>query len=112
VATPYTFKRGRSMKPQADVEIEGVNYTLVVDLWAIKVWKDETGKDLLAGDVPTGVEDIIAFFYAALRFKHPEITLEDVGHLIDPGNMGDVMDALTVLTNDSMPEGDGSEVKN
>ena len=100
------------MKPQATIEIEGTTYTLVLDLWALKVWKDETGKDLLAGDVPTGVGDIIAFFYAALRFKHPEITMEEVGHLIYPGNMQDIMDALTALTSETMPEPTGEEAKN
>lgn len=93
--------------PKAVVEIDGKDYSFVLDLAAMYSYKQMTGKDLMKGEVPTETEETISFIQACLKRDHPDLTQEDVGHLVHPGNLAEIMDGLLGLYADSSPEPTG-----
>ncbi|MCK9599953.1 MAG: hypothetical protein M0R06_12995 [Sphaerochaeta sp.] len=93
-----------SLVPKAPINVEGKEFIMAFDLWAFQQFKEKTGKDLLKGASPDGIEEIIAFFWSALLREQPEITIEEVGHLLHPGNLEEVSQKLNDLYGLAQPE--------
>ena len=92
--------------PKDTITVDGKEYVIALDLWAFHQYKEKTGKDLLKGETPTEIDEMIAFFWSALLREQPEITLEETGHIIHPGNIEEISDKLTALYEESQPQGE------
>lgn len=105
----YTF----DLVPKAKVIIGDDEYVLAIDTFAIRKWGEVTGKDLLGkGESPETADEIIALFWAAALLYQPDITREDVDHLLHPGNYTQMSEVLTALLVDVLPDPEGGEAKN
>jgi hypothetical protein len=86
------------MAPTAKIEIDGKEYTLMLDLNALIAFEEATGKSAEFLDAKKiSLKDMRALYWAALVGSHPEITQEDVGRLIHLGNMEDFTNAFKPL---------------
>lgn len=106
-----TFKL--ELVPEVKLVVGEEEYILAIDNHAIKKWEEVSGKDMMvAGEVPETAPEVITLFWAAALKHHPEITQEDIDHILHPGNLAQVAEVLTELLSVSMPKPEGGEAKN
>ena len=72
---------------EAKATVDGKAYTLRCDFNAMCAFEDETGKDALetfekfeTGKV--GVKDMRAIMWAFLQHHHPDVTMQEAGHVL------------------------------
>ncbi len=99
--------------PSVEIELDEPR-KIVLDLNAMVDFGQATGRDLLD---PTSVDKvdtvyIRAMLWACLKAGGSDLTLEEVGALVNLGNMKYIGEKLTELRIASMPESDDEEVKN
>ena len=95
----------RPPAPEAKITLDRER-TLRCDLYAMRLFKKETGLSLLAGDLGGHVnEDTIAeLVWAFLAHEDPELTVEAVSKEIHPGNMAGILEEVFGLIVESLPE--------
>jgi hypothetical protein len=75
---------------------------LLLDVWALYTAEQELRKSQGIGfnllsmfqGGGLGMTELLTLVWAGLRHEDPSLTLEATGHLIHPGNMGTVQEAL------------------
>lgn len=75
-------------------------------MYAMRLFKKETGISLLGGELGSNVnEDTIAeLVWAFLVHEDEELTIDAVARMIHPANMVDVLQEVFALIVDSLPE--------
>jgi len=79
---------------------------LVIDFNALASFEEVTGKNALAVDLWTALSarDLRALLWAALIHEDRNLTLEDVGAMLDPANSPDIINALSDAYVAAMPK--------
>jgi len=98
------MSNAKKAKPGIDVELGGETLTLVFDLWALAEVERKTGKtvsDLLGSG---SMEGILVMLWAAARRFQPEITEEEVGHMIDFKDIPQLSDVLGKALSQASPD--------
>jgi hypothetical protein len=98
------------------IELEGKTYTLRYDFNAWADMEEQYGSMEAAMDALTSAQDlkgkpatIIRFFlWVGLHQDLPELTLQDVGQLLSPGNMAKILEGIMEAVNQSTT---GNETK-
>jgi hypothetical protein len=82
--------------PKVELIAGGQTYHLAYDFNAVVVAEEATGINLLASVVgEITARSLRGLLYASLLMAHPEITIEEVGKLIQPTNIGTIRQAVT-----------------
>lgn len=101
-----------AFKGQVSVEHEGKRYALTLDFNALADFEGQTGKDpleILEGFEKTkamSINDMRAFFWAALIQEHPEVTMRDAGRILSSNPK-----ALAAALSAVQPDADAGEGK-
>jgi hypothetical protein len=98
------------------IELDGKTYTLRYDFNAWADMEEEYGSMEAAINELTAAEDLKGkpasttrfFLWVGLHQDMPELTLQDVGRLLNPGNMTQILDGILKAVNQSTT---GNEVK-
>jgi hypothetical protein len=92
--------------PKVDVTIGGKRRSLVFSLWAFALIEKETGKNTLNGEIFSSVNatELIAIVWAGLQASEPNLTMQEVGSMLDFGDIKDVTDAIGQAFSKAMPE--------
>jgi len=95
--------------PKVSIEVNGATYYLAFDFNALCVAEEATGQNLLQRvfdlrDMPS--RTFRAIFYAALLKVQPEMTVEQAGALITPGNFDTIYPKLVEAWLESVPKQD------
>lgn len=79
---------------------------LRMDFNALADAEELTGKNWLDGETWKGMtaKDVRALLFASLTHEDDKLTLRDVGAMLDPNNMAEVLAALEAAYETSMPE--------
>lgn len=103
----------KAVQPSAKLEIDGKTYELVYDYNAIAEAEIETGNgvNLLHGIAAFMLRTMSALqlrgiFYAALKPRQPEITMQQAGAMIRITRMQAISSAITEAWGLAMPEPD------
>lgn len=98
-------------KGEVQVVVDGVTYTLRMDMNAMCAFEELTGKKAIptleAMEVEGGmgsVSDMRAFMWAMLQEDHPEVTLKDAGRI-----MSENVDALGEAIAAAAPEAEPTD---
>ena len=92
--------------PKVTIELDGKEYTLIMDMNAMTEFEEETGKQIHAIGQDMSMKDFRALVWACLLHSNPEMTPQDVGKLIHIKNMMSVANKVGALYSESMPEGE------
>lgn len=91
---------------------------LRLDFNAIATAEELTGKNILAAGALTepSARDVRALLFAMLKHEDANLTLEDVGAMLHPGNVLAVTQAIKAAIEQAMPpkaeaEGEGDEAQ-
>jgi hypothetical protein len=87
---------------------------LKLTIGGMKKFREATGIDLLkGGNLDNCTEDhITAFFWSCLLHEDRKLTLEDVGYMLNPGNLAVITDAMMKVWKLAMPESEGVPAPN
>lgn len=80
---------------------------LRLDLNAMCLFEEITGKSLINANAAIDLQSAVnirALLYACLKHEDPNLTLEQVGAMIHPGNMEYLADQLIRAYGQAMPE--------
>lgn len=91
---------GNPLIPQLNIPTEdGPVLQLRVTLRALAGWEKETGRKLISGTLDgLTFEEVECFAYHATRKKHPNLTKEQIGDMLDLGlAIETLMDAAEVI---------------
>ncbi|OGO04005.1 MAG: hypothetical protein A2Y91_03510 [Chloroflexi bacterium RBG_13_54_8] len=80
---------------------------LRLDLNAMSDFEKATGKNFSAIGKEPSATDIRALLWACLKHEDERMTPHDIGKLITPGNMGEIIKRLVELYKVSLPEPEG-----
>lgn len=80
-------------KGEVSLKVGDETYTLVLTINSICDVEEETGRNLI-GDL-TRLATLRLMLYAALKEKHPAITVADAGNIIGAVGGGKVMEAVS-----------------
>lgn len=91
------------------IELDGKTYTLRYDFNAWADMEEEYGSMEAAINELTAAEDLKGkpasttrfFLWVGLHQDMPELTLQDVGRLLNPGNMTQILDGILKAVNQS-----------
>lgn len=99
-------------QPVVSVELDKPR-KLVFDFNALCEFERVTGKNSLSADLWTSTDagTLRALLYAALKTHHPEVTLQEVGGMLNLGNAQAVTDALVEAFNRSASSESGGKKK-
>jgi len=80
------------------MESGDATFKLAFDFAAICKVKEKTGKSLLNGDIWSTIEDnpelLLAVVWAGLQLYHPDLTIEELSHMLLPARMDAYMSAV------------------
>ena len=95
------------------LEIDGKEYEFVLNLNALINFEEKTGRSLMDIDEDDkfGLADIRGLLWAGLNVNY-DMSIDDVGKLINIKNISEISNKIMEVYEDSMPEGDDKEVKN
>jgi hypothetical protein len=95
---PVVLRRAPTVDVTLPADNGDATFKLAFDFAAICKVKEKTGKSLLNGDVWSTIEDnpalLLAVVWAGLQLYHPELTIEDVSHMLLPSHMDGYMAAV------------------
>ena len=85
---------------------------IMFDLNALAAFEETTGRSVLNGLSLEGlaVKDLRALFWAGLLHEDPDLTLQQVGAIVHPGNLMYIFKQINIAMGLAMPdakEGDG-----
>jgi len=98
---------------EVKITLGGKQRKLIFDLNAQVEFEGITGYNTLQEDFMSklNARDVRAFMWACTRTNHPDLTIEEVGSWIHPGNMEQVFTALKQAWEAAYPEPDPKEKK-
>lgn len=85
------------IKGEVALSYEGAAYTLVLDFNALAEFEDAIGEKampILQDPNGMGIKHMRALFWAGLKQRHPELTIEDAGRILSE-NFDKLGEALT-----------------
>lgn len=90
------------------VTLKGKEYTLKCDLNALYEIEVLTGRNALTENIFKGLRatDMRAMLYVFLKPDNPEITIDQVGHMVEPKDMTEITEILIYTFHDSIPKAD------
>lgn len=79
---------------------------LKLTLGGMKAFQEQTGKSLLKGfDMSEmGESDLIALIWACLVWEDKELKVDDVGYMLDIGQIPEISQKLAQAINTSLPD--------
>jgi len=95
---PVVLRRAPTVDVQLPMESGDATFKLAFDFAAICKVKEKTGKSLLNGDIWSTIEDnpelLLAVVWAGLQLYHPDLTIEELSHMLLPARMDAYMSAV------------------
>ncbi len=84
-----------------------------MDLNALAKAEELTGRNFMQQGAWEGMgfREVRALVYACLYHEDPSLTLEQVGEMLHPGNLPEVVQALQEVFRGAMPEGEGKALR-
>jgi hypothetical protein len=105
---PVAIRRAPTVDLNLPVEKGDATFKLAYDFKAICLVKEKTGRSLLNGNVWESIEDdpemILAVVWAGLQLYHPELSLDEVSHMLLPSRMDEYMSATLLAWTKVRPE--------
>jgi hypothetical protein len=95
-----------------EIELGGKTRHFKLDMNAMAVYEWLTGKTIFNQNTEDiGVSDIRALLYALLIHEDPDLTLEQVGSMVDISKLDDISDKLTEAFEAILPGAEKKTVK-
>lgn len=95
---PVAIRRAPTVDLNLPAEHGDASYKVAFDFAAICKVKEKTGKSLLNGDIWSNIEDnpdlLLAVVWAGLQLYHPDLSIEEVSHMLLPARMEEYMAAV------------------
>jgi len=94
------------------ITLAGKERELRFTLNVMETVEELTGKNALTQNIfdDLSAKNIRAILYAYLQ-DDEELTIKDVGAMVDPGNLEEVIKVMMEAYNDSVPKSDGNKKK-
>ena len=90
--------------PEAKITLDRER-TLRCDMYAMRLFKKETGISLLRGELGSNATEYVAeLVWAFLAHEDEDLTIDAVAKMIHPGNMVGVLDEVFGMIVASLPE--------
>jgi hypothetical protein len=92
--------------PTQTITIDGKPRTMRLDMGAVALIEQLTGRNLLFGKNMWGeltISDVLHILYATLKHDNPELTEETLGSMLPPSFSIEAMQAILALWQKSMP---------
>lgn len=105
---PVVIRRAPTVDLSLPVEKGDAKFKLAFDFKSICQFKEKTGKSLLNGNVWDTIEDnpemVVAIIWAGLQLYHPELSLDDVSHMLLPSRMDEFLPAAVLAWSKVRPK--------
>ena len=85
----------KKVTPGIELSLGGKTLTLVFDLWALASVERASGRTVPELLTSGSIDGVLRMLKAATLKHHPDLSEEDIGHMIDLGNLADVSEKLT-----------------
>ena len=92
--------------PEAKINLGDQERTLRCDMYAMRLYKQETGESLMkqGAELALDEDSVPILLWAFCRHEDPDFTVDDAAKLVHPGNMLAVVERITDLIGESLPE--------